>query len=191
MDLSKYFPEVVPNELGDMYSYLTGTRSIPQIKTVGTMPEDGDLGSYNRNTNTINLLGGQGMAEYQNSMMHEFQHAVHNQIGNQFLAASSRKRGLDYSPMDSQLVDAYHKFMLPSKLPANEIPDKGYRWDTPDERLAYGITNSVLPTSVSSVPPHLDATMATEASILRDIARRQANQVQQTPPSFLSRLFGK
>ena len=179
-DLNSYFPQGMPSELSDMYSYLQGARQIPSIRPSGNFAE-GTHGEYDPEDNAIRFDPTYSDQSINTTLAHEFAHAVHQQAGQQFIQASRRLREGDVTgPMDSQYVDAYSKFFT---VPTAEIPphpiespeNEGYRYQNRNEAQAFGIGNSLYPSSpVWGVGHHIDPSSAQEQQVMLDLARRHA-----------------
>jgi len=117
-----------------------------------------------------------------NTVSHEMTHALHEAM---------KKYSSDYkgfqetkSPVGNQFVDAFDKLWSPPEklLPPKPLSNwEQYRY-SPNEASAYGVGNSLQfdPNFQQSrpTPPHLDATLATEQAILRDLFLRATKPKQ-------------
>lgn len=134
------------------------------MPTITMKPLVGARGYYSPRTNTIELSSPKGLP-------HEATHALDIQMKKK--AKGHGNPNLDallLSPEEKQFKEAYQKLNpATSNLPMNRS-DK-YRTN-PLELRAYGVGNTVNGDSEYPVAPHVDATMATEMAILRDLYAR-------------------
>lgn len=195
-DLNSYFPQGMPSELQDMYSYLQGARQLPSIRPSGNFAE-GTHGEYDPEDNAIRFDPTYPEQSINTTLAHEFSHAAHQQAGQQYIQAARRLREGDKTgPMDNQYVDAYTKLYdtargelppHPMQSPENER----YRYQNRNEAQAFGIGNSLYPQgAVWPVNPHIDASSAQEQQVMMDLARRHALQTRRSSPTFMQELRG-
>jgi hypothetical protein len=129
-----------------------------------------------------------------NTVSHELTHALNYQMNNRALDLQDQSKDLRnpaLSSADQQFLDAYQKLRpFQSKLIPNDNSDYGkYRY-SPTEVQAFGVGNSVDQGPGVEPRAHLDATMAQEAAILRDLYSRSLAKPQQTTPSWIDTLLG-
>lgn len=155
---------------------------LQQAKTMPTFKQDwlggGTLANYKpfENQITISPRGVNTMA-----IGHELQHAVDSSMAN----FNVKRMYESTSPEESQFLDAIQKLGPRTKLPLNK--DAGdYRTDT-DELRAFGVGNYINNSPGQDYRKrfgdpglHVDATMASESAILRDLYRRALSNPPQT-----------
>lgn len=188
MELKDFFGDSqVPQEVQDMQYYLQGARREPNISYSNL---GGDtLGVYNKNKNALSILRNLDPSVEKNTISHEYNHAVNNQMDRQGGSTWRRQYNGTNTALDDQFLDAFHKMNQKSNLPSRGIYEAPYRWEDRDEARSYGLSNMLFPKGVEfPVPPHYDATAAQEAVILMDLSRRSAQQVRQSSPSFIQTL---
>jgi len=117
------------------------------------------------------------------TLTHEMTHAAHRQWGEQYLEISRKIRNAPdtVTPDERRLYDAYSKFYgdgaygvdaLKALAPAWGKEEDAYRASN-DEIRPFGVGNMQQQnTPTRSAPPHVDATAATEAMILNELATR-------------------
>jgi hypothetical protein len=166
------------SDLAETYGLLKKWESIP---SVWTRPLGSDEnGQYIPAQHRIVLDTDTGTNE--GSATHEHTHALDKVMGEMYVnIGRKRRQGQPVSPEESQFADGYLK-LIPSetKLPMGEFSPrqvqdgwKGYRTSSAELR-ARGVqqfTNTP-PDPSTNVAPHVDATMASEAAILRDLFGR-------------------
>lgn len=179
-------------EFGNIMSFLAARNRVPQIQFSG-------YGNPKFSTNNL-LYGGDlpvgGMVSLPpisdtNAVMHEFTHAADRQIGELSLEIGN-KSPRKWSPIERQFMAAYEKLKYaskafntdPAKLPREQMAarldpawaakNENYRAQI-GELAAWGMGGTASANVDRPAPRHLDPTMATEFSILMDLA----NQVQQ------------
>jgi hypothetical protein len=121
--------------------------------------------------------------------VHELTHASERQIHNQAFKLRQKSFKEKLSPLEQQFMGAYSKLMLdPSNLAANPrfelaqriAPEwaakkRDYR-SSEKELSGFGMGSTVAPNTHYPAPPHIDPTMATEFSILLDLAAKLQGQ---------------
>ena len=109
---------------------------------------------------------------------HELQHAVDAVIEDQYVKTKKKGRWSTPTKIEQQFMEGFDKLNSPYPTKVKD----GYR-DAVDEQRAYGVgdSNTQLP-SIYPTDQHINATMATEAAIMRDLATRSANGTN--PPTW-------
>lgn len=154
--------------LDEMIGIMTILGTLPTIDQ--TMQYGNSLGEYDRAKNNISFHPAYGLNI--NTIPHEFSHALDNHLTGYLDSFKGT------APESVQkLRDARDKLNPnTSKLIPKTVTDN-YRY-SPGELRAHGVGNMEGPETLSDVfkisqaRPHMDATMATEAAILRDLFRR-------------------
>jgi len=150
------------DELLDM---LNSYKFMPKMQVSNDVQGYGD---YEDRTNTLRISPYGGNI---NTMAHELSHAVDNLMG---MERQELKGKFTPSLQDTLYSNAYDK-LNPA---ATKIPTQGlskYR-KSPDELRAFGVGNASTLGSINPGTPHLDATMAQEAAILRELLNRRKKQ---------------
>lgn len=176
-------------QYGALVDYLTARRMLPPISLGGT---GGASGAFEFNTFFGNDLPKTGVVkvgygEGPNTLVHELTHAADRQINSQYYELKD-KRG-DLTPAEQQFMQAYERLRhkspsfsdksvidqrknMAEKLdPTWAAKNSDYRGSNV-ELPAWGMGSTMYPNYDSPAPRHLDPTMATEFSILMDLARR-------------------
>ena len=173
-------------QYGELVDYLSARRMMPPIALDG-----GNGGSFERNSAFGSSLPKTGVVKIgrfadPGTVVHELTHAADNQISAQYYELKNKR---DLTPLEQQFMQAYEKLAynsftqdpnqaLPRKILAEKLnpawakQENDYR-ATNAELPAWGMGASVSPykSREYSAPQHLDPTMATEFSILLDMAR--------------------
>jgi len=194
----KYYNRLRETQLGeDLYSYLFHRKSLPEIQYIHWLGP-GVRGQYNRDSNRIDVSN----SAQNGTITHEMAHAADNALDKQYF---DRKHSWQTPEVPTYFTDAYDKLIGGNKnaryqnqrqVMAQRIAPKWF-----NEQLGYRATNSELggwgagrqagTEDLDYSPPnHLDSTMATELSILMDLARRKDKPFPKQPGLF-ERLFGK
>ena len=138
---------------------------------------------YNNDTNTITMNSFRDplSKSYQRTLTHEVSHAVDNVLGNAHVEFSRNVRQGKATEAQRRYTDTYSKITpyrstlaLESRKKDGAVAGKydDYRYRGSELR-AFGVGNITSPLSSGyPVPDHIDATMATEAAIQRDMYRR-------------------
>ena len=163
----------------DLYTYLLKRQRLPQINRVPYITE-GTVGEYNRESNIIKLLNNaQG-----STLTHEAAHAADGALSNQYW---DRPTSWSRPDTPTYFTDAYEKLKgetannryqgqrenLAQRLdPAWFHRNKDYR-STNNELVGWGAGRQAGIDSSYTPPDHLDSTIATELSILMDLAKRK------------------
>lgn len=174
------------SQYGDLVEFLASRRVMPEMKYRPGISGEFVSGWGMPNRGEINL----GMSATPGTVVHELTHAADRQISQQYYDLA-KKRKLD--PLEKQFVQTYEKLVFspdksqrdPEKYPRTAMAERlapewakrerGYR-STPGEMVAFGMGRPVdeaqryMPSNIA--PPHVDPTMATEFSVLLDIAKR-------------------
>ena len=180
-------------EFGNIMSFLGARGSVPQVRF-------SDYGNPKFSTNNL-LYGGDlpaaGVVSLPptsdaNAVMHEFTHAADRQIG-QLSLEIGNKPARKRTPLENQFMAAYDKLRYsaqafntdPAKLPREQMASRlGPEWAAKNkdyraqvgELSAWGMGNMAGPGPERPAPLHLDPTMATEFSILLELANRLQQQ---------------
>lgn len=174
------------SQYGDLVEFLASRRVMPEMKYRPGISGEFVSGWGMPNRGEINL----GMSATPGTVVHELTHAADRQISQQYYDLA-KKRKLD--PLEKQFVQTYEKLVFspdksqrdPEKYPRTAMAERlapewakkerGYR-STSGEMVAFGMGRPVdeaqryMPSNIA--PPHVDPTMATEFSVLLDIAKR-------------------
>lgn len=185
----------MPSALADIFQYLNSRKAMPTVEQLPWM-EEGLSGRYVRDDNHIQLNSQADIG----TMTHEFGHAADHAMRKQY---SDRRLKYNYPVEPTQFTDAYRKLVLgdpwertrPRQDMANKLDpvwtekNKDYR-SQGSELLgwAMGSTANNYQGRAYNPPAHLNPTLATEFSILMDLAQRA-----DTPDKrgFLEKLFSK
>ena len=173
-------------QYGELVDYLSARRMMPPISF-----KAGGGGVFERNAFFGNELPKTGVVKVgrfvgPSTVVHELTHAADNQITSQYYDLKN-KRG-DLTPQERQFMQAYEKLVydqfgrdkafprenLAQKLNPEWAKKQGDYRATSTELPAWGMGSVVDPSNSReySAPLHLDPTMATEFSILLDMARK-------------------
>jgi hypothetical protein len=183
----KYAKEInTPNTtLNELVSLLLKNNAYPKTQAeFKQLPEDA-YGSFDKwkNQLRINLSKGATEAVYP----HELNHALDNMLQNKAMSIQLIPTNMRTND-EQQFYDAFTKFREETKMPLTGINE--YR-SSPNELRSFGVgnfaTNSQYP--VQPAPPHIDATMAQEAAIMRDLAKRQTTPTDEN--GIFSRTINK
>jgi hypothetical protein len=174
-------------QYGELVDYLSARRMMPPISFEGLSG-----GSFAQNTVFGNTLPKTGVVKVgyhagPDTVVHELTHAADDQLSSQYYDLKNKR---NLTPLEQQFLQAYEKLAYNSrtrdineKLPRVNLADKldpqwaskqgDYR-STSVELPAWGMGAAVDPSSSRryAAPLHLDPTMATEFSILLDMARK-------------------
>jgi hypothetical protein len=141
-------------------------------------------GSYDRYPNEIRINPLKGAVEA--ALPHEAQHAVDAGMSKMYAGISNTPVFLR-SPQEKAFFDMYQKlYVEPSKLPSANTEALGAYRGSPNEMRAHGVGNYAKEASypITPVGNHVDATMAQEAAIMRDLY----NKTQDTSPRTIQDL---
>jgi hypothetical protein len=206
MGLDEFFkdgelPVQQGTDLSKIYNYLQSRRSVPMFEVDNDLRDTTTQATYDHRDNTIRI--NPNARSLESTIPHEMTHAAQEQMGWQWLRGLNNRNTEGNTGLDRQYVDAYEKLhRTPTKLPSNGINPKTslpylegpkeerYRTGQ-NEREAFGMGNMQLPDYVERgfpMPPHYDATAASEHSILLELAQRAAQQQRQSSPSFTQTL---
>ena len=186
-------------QYGELVDYLSARRAMPPIQqrplgVSGSFDYNTAFGDDLPRTGVVTL----GFNARPATVVHELTHAAERQIHDQAFALQRKGRNQKLNNEEKQFLDAYSKLMLNAENlktdPRQEMfgrlepgatkeafahPDAKYRLSG-KELSAFGMGNAALPSSATyRVAQHLDPTMATEFSVLLDLANRL--QRQQPP----------
>jgi hypothetical protein len=168
--------------LDDILNTLKVSGKMPTM-SVG-YPEGGANADYNLGTDHVRLHPSRGGNT--GSVGHELTHALDMRLFRRASDIESRHESFA-TPEDLQYQAAFRKLQKPAPLPTN-LPNKSefdrrwqqYRMD-PTEARAFGVGNHLLQGTGNDAIPHMDASQATEADILRDLYRRSMTSVKKPP----------
>lgn len=174
-ELSKQFYEIVGrtgNKAPDLQEMIALLRVLGRLPSIDqSMKYGNSLGEYSPSRNLISFHPAYGLNT--NTVPHEFSHALDEAMGNYVGSI----RNTNKTNAQSKFIDAYDKLdPLTSKLIPSGPKDK-YRYSR-DELRAHGVGNAAAPYALGDMfkmtpaRQHIDSTMATEASILRDLLSR-------------------
>lgn len=172
--------------------YLMTRRAMPELNTVAPLGDTRGQMEYpgwgtsdvpSRGRLSINWRIPEDRAT--STLTHEMTHAAHRQWGEQMLDISRRLRSNPETVTDDErrFYDAYDKIfgtagpvkgiagMVNSFAPSWGKSEAGYRASN-DEVLPFGVGNMQAFPGTYAAPPHVDASAATEAMILNELAVR-------------------
>lgn len=154
--------------LKEMLDILSMLGKLPRINQKMAYPDT--LGEYDPRTNVVSLHPAFGLNR--NTIPHEFSHAV-DYILDDYIAGY----GKNPTPEQINLRTARDKLNPGTSKLIPKNAQNTYRY-TPTELRAFGVANAEAPDTFDGIfkldqaRPHMDATMATEAAILRDLFKR-------------------
>lgn len=175
-------------DINDILDLLTQAQRMPKMSVSSRVRGYGD---YNWSTNELRIHPNGGSV---NTAAHELTHALDNAMTRQYLDDEKKQKlgrdrerllgptlnnllgGVSPNPSLDQWLGGYDKLRASqTKIP---MPDQDEYRTSPAEMRAFGVGNindGGNPNKVLgyNVNPHLDATMATEAAILRELYRRR------------------
>lgn len=185
-------------QYGEIADYLMARRKMPTVEAA-ILPFD-TRAQFSRNSFFGNKLPPAGVVELSSqavpeSVVHEMTHAADRQLTSQYYELLQKQRSSDLSPLEKQFISGYEKLVFKpgaagvAGLPRVEMAQRlAPKWATKQaeyrasstELPAWGMGSTVDPSASQeySAPAHLDPTMATEFSILLDLA----NRVQKSRP---------
>jgi len=193
---AKRFPET-----NALLSYLAQRKAVPDKESRGTL--SGGYGEFqfaNRPGEVEFAVGPAGKIRLQRNattgtVIHELTHAADMQIDRQYYEDSNNQKG-----PGNQFTDAYNKMRFkPTSNPKERYPfdrlvsslapgfmkkEADYR-GTVREIRAFAMGDSAAPgatTNTDGIPPHLNATVATEFMILLDLAARSETKKAKPTP---------
>ena len=180
-------------QYGELVGYLSSRRMMPPISigktggASGVFESNSIFGSELPKTGVVKVGYGAGPS----TVVHELTHAADTQISSQYYELKN-KRG-DLTPEERQFMRAFEKLAYDpfgrgdKALPRRTLAEKldpawakkhsDYR-ATNRELPAWGMGATVTPDDAYGRPLHLDPTMASEFSILLDMA----NRLQKSKP---------
>lgn len=191
-----YLSRLRETQLGqDLYEYLLSRQKLPKINTAGYMRED-VRGAWKPDNNQIWLQPWAGNS----TLTHEVAHAADTELERQYF---DRKTSWSKPDVPTYFTDAFAKlkgataannFQSPREALAEKMAPEWFK-----KHASYRATNNELggwaagrQAGSSNVeyetPNHLDSTLATELSILLDLARRKDIPFPKQP-SWFDRLF--
>ena len=177
-------------------NYLMMRRAMPQLNTSAPLGDStngvfvtpgifGDKDIPNRGLLELNWRNNEN--DSTRTMSHEMTHAAHRQWGNQYLEISRKLRSdpSSVTPDERRLYDAYDKIFgvekgtnkgvggLLSRLSPDWAKEEQDYRSTSEEFHPFGVGNVQTQSQATrQAPPHVDATAATEAMILNELATR-------------------
>jgi hypothetical protein len=191
-----YLSRLRETQLGqDLYDYLFSRQRLPKINTAGNMREN-VRGAWLPDQNQIWLQPWTGNG----TLTHEAAHAADTELERQYF---DRKTSWSKPDVPTYFTDAFEKLKGATaannfKSPREDMAKKmapewfnknaGYR-ATNNELVGWGAGRQASVGETEYSPPnHLDSTMATELSILLDLARRKDVPFPKQP-SWWERMF--
>jgi hypothetical protein len=154
--------------LAETLSLLSAYSSLPSLSLQNLT---GTYGFYDRLKNAITL--DKRSAKDINLATHEYTHALDALMGREAQKILLSKDKV--TPAESNFASAYMK-LIPgfSKVPRDEElnPNEYMYRNSSSELRAFGVGNFGGGALANPTKPHVDATMATEAAILRDLLKR-------------------
>jgi hypothetical protein len=192
---------IKPNsDLEEIISLLRKTQSLPELQISSQLPPYVG-GAYARDTNTVEL--NPRARDPQNTLAHEATHAMFKDMRDKSLYLRDRQNKREpVSSADMSFVDAYNKLDPQlSRVPRMYYPDNEYNQyrHSFHELPAFAVGRMADPRKsltrgeyfeTSPGGQHLDATLATEQAILRDLYNRTLTP-QSTTWQSLKSLFQK
>lgn len=163
--------------LQEIVSLLDQSNFLPQLET---KPLNGVYGLYYPYSNNVVINEKQPEQTRPQTYTHELTHASDNLMYNQaFDYKWSEEHGGTLKQKEKQFKDGYYK-LLPGNstlLDSQKVKKDPYRYKDAELR-AFGVGRHAHPEDKVEYPgtSHLDATMATEAAILRDLFIRSLNK---------------
>ena len=183
----KYAKEInTPNTtLNELVSLLLQNNAYPKTQAdFKQLPEDA-YGSYDAWKNLLRINLGKGATE--SVYPHELNHALDGVLATKAMSIQLIPESLRTKD-EQQFYDAFSKFSEQTKMPLTGMNE--YRTQ-PSELRSFGVgnfaSNSQYPVQPST--PHIDATMAQEAAIMRDLARRKKTSTDEN--GIFSRAINK
>jgi hypothetical protein len=174
-------------QYGELVGYLSARRMMPPISMGGTGSASGlfesnsIFGSELPKTGVVKV----GYNSGPSTVVHELTHAADTQISSQYYELKNKRGNL--TPAERQFMQAFEKLAYnpfgrgDKALPRRALAEKldpawakkhsDYR-ATNRELPAWGMGATVTPDDAYNRPLHLDPTMATEFSVLLDMARK-------------------
>ena len=186
-------------QYGALVDYLSGLRMMPPISYDGGM---GSTGEFVKNSIFGNELPKTGVVKLNYSagpdtVVHELTHAADSQITNEYYRLTQKQRQTNLTPIEQQFMAGYERLKFnpnlahidPNKYPrsafatrlAPQWAEKNKDYRASENELSgwgMGATVNSEKSRQYAAPQHLDPTMATEFSILLDMATR----LQKTQP---------
>ena len=173
-------------QYGELVDYLSARRMMPPISLGGTASGGGVFESNSFFGNALPKTGAIkiGYGAGPSTVVHELTHAADTQLSSQYFQLKN-KRG-DLTPAEQQFMQAYEKLSydqfgrdkafqrknLAEKLSPEWAKKHSEYRATNRELPAWGMGFTIDPRDDYGAPLHLDPTMATEFSILLDMARK-------------------
>lgn len=156
--------------LQEIISLLDQSKFLPQVET---KPLNGVYGLYYPYSNNVVINEKQSENTVPQTFTHEFMHALDNLMYNKaFDYKWSEEKGGTLKNNEKQFKDAYYKLLPGSSnlIDLKEAKKNPYRYKDTELR-SFGVGRHAHPEDTVEIPgtSHLDATMATEAAILRDL----------------------
>lgn len=181
----------------DLYSYLLSRNKLPEIKRTSFLG-DGTTGTWTPSDNLIKLLFEAGGG----TLTHEAAHAADTALDRQYY---DRRTSFGVPDTPTYFTDAYDKlkgrgpiasnnYTYPRRDMAKRMAPEWYNKNqdyraTTNELAGWGAGRQAGVGEPSYSPPnHLDSTMATELSILMELAKRNDKPFPKQP-SWFERFF--
>lgn len=194
----KYYNSLRETQLGeDLYSYLLSRQRLPKVNTAGNMRQN-VRGAWIPDDNQVWLQPWAGNS----TLTHEMAHAADTELERQYF---DRETAWSKPVTPTYFTDAFTKlkgataannYVSPREEMARRMApewfkkNQGYRASN-NELGGWGAGRQAGTEDLEYAPPnHLDSTMATELSILMELAKRKDKPFPKQPGLF-ERLFGK
>ncbi len=172
--------------LNELLAILEKKGMLPKVIQDYTIP---GYGSYDRFSNELRIDPLKGAVA--TSLPHEAQHAVDAGMSKMYVGISNTPSFLR-SPQEKAFYDMYQKLYIePSKLPSANTAALGTYRGSPNELRAHAVGNYATETKypINPVGGHVDATMATEAAIMRDLYNRTKDTAPRTIQDLAPRML--
>ena len=171
--------------LNELVTLLLQNNAYPKTQAEFKQLPNDAVGSFDALKNLLRINLGKGATEA--VYPHELNHVLDGVLATKAMSIQLIPKNLR-SNDEQQFYDAFTKFREETKMPLTGMSE--YR-KSPNELRSFGVgnfaTNAPYPVQPSS--PHIDATMAQEAAIMRDLARRQKTPTDEN--GIFNRLVNK
>jgi hypothetical protein len=171
-------------QYGDLTSFLNSRQMMPEIKQEYMGTHRGEFTYANPVFGDPNFPAtGRVSLNYNaepSTVVHELTHAADRQMSNLYFEISDKLRRREkLSPLEKQFLDGYQKISFGEsreKMAAQLAPEwakekANYRASKP-ELASFGMGSTIQRNEHYPAPAHVDPTMATEFSIMLDLAQR-------------------
>ena len=174
--------------LNELVTLLLQNNAYPKTQAEFKQLPNDAVGSFDAWKNLLRINLGKGATEA--VYPHELNHALDGVLATKAMSIQLIPKNLR-SNDEQQFYDAFTKFREETKMPLTGMSE--YR-KSPKELRSFGVGNFAtnapyFHTLFKSSIPHIDATMAQEAAIMRDLARRQKTPTDEN--GIFNRLVNK